>query len=199
MFNRKSNFTLIELIVVIVVLGILAAIVIPNISSFSDEARDVQLTADARNMQTAVDMYRAKSDSGTADPVLDKVVFEATHERIVVEGNDEYTNELLVDSAAAAAPQTFKLLNTDELKDKHLRKLPKYVKNAEFLGTDTTAGEVELTYDVVAAEVNFDKGQVIAGILQGADGKSTAIVKFVAPVDGVDSADVAQKGLSVIR
>lgn len=57
LFKRTKFFTLIELIVVIVVLGVLAAIVIPNISSFKEEAEEKAILADARNIQTAVDMY----------------------------------------------------------------------------------------------------------------------------------------------
>ena len=71
MFKRGKKFTLIELIVVIAVLGILAAIVIPNISNFQNEARNAQLTADTRNIQTALDMYRLDRNDG-AEPILVK-------------------------------------------------------------------------------------------------------------------------------
>ena len=164
-------------------------------------------------MQTAVDMYRAKSDSGTADPVVLKadktaLTFEATAERIVVEGEDEYTLEVLgdtdnsgaIDGTEVSAKQKFALLNTDELKDKHLRKLPKYVKNAE-VDALTTIDYAALTTKDADGKVlvDFNKGQVIAGILLGAEDKSTAIVKFVAPVSGVNHKDVAVSGLAVIR
>lgn len=55
--NFKQFFTLIELIVVIVVLGVLAAIVIPNISSFKEEAQETAIKSDTRSIQTAVDMF----------------------------------------------------------------------------------------------------------------------------------------------
>lgn len=55
-------FTLIELIVVIVVISILAAIVIPNIADIREKATVSALDADARNIETAVDMYVHKNN-----------------------------------------------------------------------------------------------------------------------------------------
>lgn len=51
---------MIELIVAIVVLGILAAIVIPNISSVQEDASETTMIADNQNIQVAVDMYQLK-------------------------------------------------------------------------------------------------------------------------------------------
>lgn len=62
---KNKYFTLIELIVVIVVIGILSAIVIPNISSYKEEAEEKSILADARNIQSAVDIFMMKNDSKT--------------------------------------------------------------------------------------------------------------------------------------
>lgn len=64
-FMKIKFFTLIELIVVIVVLGILAAIVVPNISSFKEEADEKAIISNARNIQTAVDMFALKNHGAT--------------------------------------------------------------------------------------------------------------------------------------
>lgn len=59
-YKGKMLFTLIELIVVIVILGILAAIVIPNVADMKKESITSQLYSDVYNVQTAVDHYVLK-------------------------------------------------------------------------------------------------------------------------------------------
>ena len=65
--RKKKGFTLIELIVVIAILGILAAILIPRFTGFQDKARRTQVVTDAKQMATAVDSLLAESTSGTLD------------------------------------------------------------------------------------------------------------------------------------
>lgn len=59
----KKMFTLIELIIVIVILGILAAIVVPNISNFQEEANTTAIVSDGKNIQTTVDIYSLKNNN----------------------------------------------------------------------------------------------------------------------------------------
>lgn len=59
---KNRNFNLIELIIIILIIGILASIILPNITNFSDKAKDTRRIADIRNVQTAVDMYHSKNN-----------------------------------------------------------------------------------------------------------------------------------------
>lgn len=52
--NNKKGFTLMEMIVVIVIIGILMAILVPGIVKWIGRAKDVQIEADARTAYLAV-------------------------------------------------------------------------------------------------------------------------------------------------
>lgn len=56
--RKNGGFTLIEIMVVIVILGVLGALVVPNIMGRTGEARIKAATVDLRAISTALDMYR---------------------------------------------------------------------------------------------------------------------------------------------
>lgn len=60
--NKQQGFSLIEIMVVVVILGILASIVVPKIISRPDEARVVKAKQDVLAIQNALDLY--KLDNG---------------------------------------------------------------------------------------------------------------------------------------
>lgn len=56
--QKQRGFSLIEIMVVVVILGILAAIIVPKISGRPDEARIVKAKQDILVIQNAMDLYR---------------------------------------------------------------------------------------------------------------------------------------------
>ena len=57
MDTRRGGFTLIELLIVVVVIGILAAIAIPKFSSTREKAFLASMKSDLRNLATLQDLY----------------------------------------------------------------------------------------------------------------------------------------------
>jgi prepilin-type N-terminal cleavage/methylation domain-containing protein len=70
MSRKTKGFTLIELLIVVVIIGILAAIAIPRLASTKEKAYLVQMKSDLRNLATYEEQYAADANgayfSGTA-------------------------------------------------------------------------------------------------------------------------------------
>jgi general secretion pathway protein G len=56
--RRPSGFTLIELLVVLIIIGVLAALVVPNVLSRADDARVTAARTDVNNLMQALKLYR---------------------------------------------------------------------------------------------------------------------------------------------
>jgi type IV pilus assembly protein PilA len=67
-FQRgQKGFTLIELLVVIAILGVLAAVIIPNLASFMGRGKVQAANTEAHNVQTAVVAYMAENTGWVGD------------------------------------------------------------------------------------------------------------------------------------
>lgn len=97
--KKQQGFTLIEVMVVVMILGILAAIVVPRIVSRPEEAKIVKAKQDISRIEAALDLYRL--DNGmypTQQQGLQALVTKPTTPPIPTHWQSEgYINRLPVD------------------------------------------------------------------------------------------------------
>jgi general secretion pathway protein G len=60
MMNRNKGFTLVEILIVVIILGILAAIVIPQFTEASNEARNSSLQSNLQTLRSQCELYKVQ-------------------------------------------------------------------------------------------------------------------------------------------
>ena len=58
MSNKTTGFTLVEILIVVIILGILAAIVIPQFTEASNDARNSALVSDLQTLRSQIELYK---------------------------------------------------------------------------------------------------------------------------------------------
>lgn len=61
--HGRGGFTLIEVLVVVVILGILATVIVPRIMGRPEEARRTKAMMDIKSIETSLNLYRIDSGS----------------------------------------------------------------------------------------------------------------------------------------
>ena len=64
---KNAAFTLIEILIVVILLGILAAIIIPQFTDASDDANAAAQDTDVASLQSLVELYRVKEGAYPAN------------------------------------------------------------------------------------------------------------------------------------
>lgn len=71
----KKGFTLIEIMVVLIIIGLLAGIVVPKLMGRTEEAKRTKTMVEIKNLESAIDLYKLDSGSyPTTDQGLQALV-----------------------------------------------------------------------------------------------------------------------------
>src|SRR5258706_7165682 len=67
--TRKTGFTLVEILIVVIILGILPAIVIPQFTNASQDARERALLSQLQTLRSQIELYKLQHFDKLADLV----------------------------------------------------------------------------------------------------------------------------------
>jgi prepilin-type N-terminal cleavage/methylation domain-containing protein len=114
--SNKKGFTLIELLIVVVIIGILAAIAIPKFASTKDKAYIAAMKSDLRNLATYEEQYAADNNGayfgGTASGII------GTTPAVVLNGFTPSQNVTVTASLQAGPPQSWTATSSHALTNK---------------------------------------------------------------------------------
>lgn len=65
--RRNRGFTLVEILIVVVILGILAAIVVPQFTNAADDARGGNLTTQLQTLNNQIELFAARNNGSYPD------------------------------------------------------------------------------------------------------------------------------------
>lgn len=143
--KAKRGFTLVEILIVVVILGILAAIVIPQFSKASTEAKESSLVSDLQTIRSQIELYKLQHNEILPD--LTMVDFGGKQ----VNG---LTGCTLVDGTQVA-------IGTDDSYGPYLMKMPLNQFNmSDLVDSSGTAGDGGTGVGCTGWEYNTSTGEI---------------------------------------
>ena len=113
--KNAKGFTLIELMIVIAIIGVLAAIAIPNFIAYRNKSYCNSAESDANNVAAAISDYFAIPEHTTLNTVTDSSTYEGFRltnkggqNTVSVTGNADGTITVIVTSAARRCPSDYR-------------------------------------------------------------------------------------------
>ncbi|MEJ2640632.1 MAG: prepilin-type N-terminal cleavage/methylation domain-containing protein [Desulfosarcinaceae bacterium] len=105
--NNKKGFTLIELMIVIAIIGILAAIAIPNFISYRNKSYCSQAESDARSTAAAISDWYSDPGNTALATWADISGFEPKNGtgNVAIAGNPNTTITIMVTDASGRCPR----------------------------------------------------------------------------------------------
>ena len=89
--RKKKGFTLIELVAVVAIIGILAAILVPKITGYMNEAKKTKVIDQSRKVLLAVETYNMKHDTAFAGTSVGAAVSDASIREFILPGATDKT------------------------------------------------------------------------------------------------------------
>ncbi len=116
--NNRKGFSLIELLIVVVIIGILAAIAIPKFSTTKEKAYVASMKADLRNLATAQEAFFADSSKYATLENIKKTpykwtVSDSVNVKPTIEASATGWSANLVDARVANSTKTCSIFNGD--------------------------------------------------------------------------------------
>ncbi len=104
--TNKKGFTLIELLIVVVIIGILAAIAIPKFAATKDKAKLASVKTDLRNIMTAEEAYFSDASAGYTSTLATTIFAPSAGNTFTVTGSASSYTATVTNASITVNPKS---------------------------------------------------------------------------------------------